>query len=171
MEKEKKFTNWLEKARKGDKDYEMVYRCKDTYVITSESDMEMISTLVMFIWENGKLNFHYSWTVGEKLEEKENVTFIIKKDKKLMLCLDNKEIYSFENNKENDENQKILICWKSDFASTLIFASNQAKEIESLVSINSRENQTNAIEIIVNQLAKDLMDKQNERRENDENEC
>lgn len=171
MQKEEKFSNWFDKARKGEKGYDMMYRCKDTYIITSERDMEMITTLVLFVWEDKKLKFHYSWTVGQELEEKENVIFIIKKDKKLMLCLDNKEIYSFENKKENAGNEKVMIYWKSDFVSTLVFASNQAKEVESVVSINSRDNEISAIEIVVNQIAKGLLDKQCERRKNNENQC
>jgi hypothetical protein len=114
MELLNKFDKWISNAKRRAKDYELVYPYNDMYIMTMEDCVEDICNLEILIWENGKLNFQYSWSKGEKLQYKEKVVFVSKKQKKMLLCVKDKKLYSFGNNdeKKQDENQEIFIYRK-----------------------------------------------------------
>lgn len=167
MEQFEKFDKWISNAKRRAKDYELVYPYNDTYIMTMEDCVEDICNLEILIWENGKLNFQYSWSKGEKLQDKEKIMFVSKKQKKMMLCVKDKNLYSFGNgvDKKREENQEIFIYRKGTETSSLIFASSQRGKIEQLNDIHLDENRIDATEIVIKQMVKDLALKQKEEED------
>lgn len=164
MELLKKFDKWISNARRRAKDFELVYPNKDTYIMTMEDCVENVCDLEILIWENGKLNFQYCWSEGRDLKNKEKVVFITKKQKKMMLCVEDKKLYSFgiDDAKKQDENLEILIYRKGTETYSLIFASSQTGKIEQINEIYLDENRIDATEIVIKQMVKELTLKQKE---------
>lgn len=155
------FQKWISNARRKGKDYELLYPNEDAYKMLTEDFWEDVCNLQILIWENGKLNYQYSWSKGEGLQDKEKVVFVTKKQKKMMLCVEDKMLYSFGNDdKKQDGNQEIFIYRKGTETYSLIFASSQTGKIEQLNEIIVNENKVYATEIVLKQMIKEVVSKQ-----------
>lgn len=166
MTYEERFRKWVNNARRGDKDYELTYPNDDVYKMITDDYWEDVLNLEILIWENGKLNFCYSWS-KKGVQDKKKVMFVTKKQKKMMICVEDTEVYSFGNNdeKKQDENQEIFIYRKGTETSSLIFASSQTGKIEQHNDIYLDENRIDATEIVIKQMVKDLSLKQKEKED------
>lgn len=131
MQKETKFENWIQKSIEGEKGFEIVYCNNGEWRWRAENYKDDIVSLVIVLWRNQEIKFTYVWDRDkEKISNEQNeLKFVIKSNKKLMLFDGINEIFTFgfENDVENDES--IMIFYQHEESGSFIVASTKAPEI------------------------------------------
>lgn len=129
MNNGEKSSKWYEKAKKGEKGYDMIARSNGKWYYTSRNDVEEISALTIIKAVGKKYECFYQWEDGKMTKEKD-FSIVIKDDQKLMLMDSEEGIFAFGLSEADDNVTDIVIIFVVKNVSTTITASKDTSEIE-----------------------------------------
>ena len=133
MENQEKLNRWLDKARLGSTDFQVLSRSQDGWNYRDGGQQDDVSFMVVGIWQDGKTFLYHKYDLNASINSGENFLAVIKdKDKaKMMIAVKNVGLFSFGMKDGATEKCKALLFARcSGWLSTIITATSDPPMVQ-----------------------------------------
>lgn len=128
MDNQEKMQKWLEKARRGDKDFIVLNHGQDGWSYREQGQQDDVTMMLACIWEDDLIHLYHKWDQASSANTSGQFLAVVKDtgkgNTKMMIATENAELFTFGLKDGATDRCQALIFAQCDWLTTIIAATS-----------------------------------------------